>query len=43
MEGNGLIETALNNAFILSCDGSRKLVTKNLAPGINVNDENSWQ
>lgn len=39
MEGNGLIETALNNAFILSCDRSRKLVTKNIVPGIKVNDE----
>ena len=39
MDGTRLIETALNNAFILSCDGSRKLVTKNLAPGIKVNDE----
>lgn len=39
MEGTGLIETPLNNAFILSCDASRKLVTKNLVPGIKVNDE----
>lgn len=39
MENSGLKETALNNVFILYGDGSRKLVTKNLAPGIKVNDE----
>jgi len=38
-EDSVLKETALNNVFILSSDGSRKLVTKNLTPGIKVNDE----
>ena len=38
-EDSVIKETALNNVFILSGDGSKKLVTKNLAPGIKVNDE----
>jgi fibrillarin-like pre-rRNA processing protein len=39
MEDSGLKETALNNVFILYGDGSRKLLTKNLVPGMKVNDE----
>ncbi len=34
-----LIETGLDNAFILEQDGSEKLVTKNLTPGMQVYGE----
>ncbi len=39
MENIKLIETGLDNVFILEQDGSRRLVTKNLTPGIQVYGE----
>jgi fibrillarin-like pre-rRNA processing protein len=39
MEDIGLIETGLDNAFILELEGSKWLVTKNLTPGIQVYGE----
>ncbi len=39
MENVELIETCLDNVFILELDGSKKLVTKNLVPGIQVYGE----
>ncbi len=39
MEDFKLIETGLDNAFILEQEGSKRLVTKNLTPGIRVYGE----
>lgn len=39
MEDIELTETNLDNAFILEHEGSKRLVTKNLVPGINVYGE----
>lgn len=39
MEKIKLIETGLDNVFILEQEGSKKLVTKNLTPGIQVYGE----
>lgn len=39
MEDIELTETNLDNAFILELEGSKKLLTKNLVPGINVYGE----
>ena len=39
MEDIELTETNLDNAFILEQEGSKRLVTKNLVPGINVYGE----
>lgn len=39
MEKYGLMETALDNTFILSDEGRKKILTKNLVPGIKTNDE----
>ena len=39
MEKIDLIETGLDNSFIVISDGSKRLITKNLVPGIRVYDE----
>ncbi len=39
MEDIELIETGLDNVFILETDGTRRLVTRNLTPGIQVYGE----
>jgi len=39
MDKKDLIETGLDNSYIFISDGSKRLVTKNLVPGIRVYDE----
>ena len=39
MEKLELINTGLDNSFIVISDGSKRLITKNLVPGIRVYDE----
>ncbi|NJD52027.1 MAG: fibrillarin-like rRNA/tRNA 2'-O-methyltransferase [Candidatus Methanoperedens sp.] len=39
MEKSDLIETGLDNSFIFISDSSKRLITKNLVPGIRVYDE----
>lgn len=39
MEDIELIETGLDNVFILEQEGSKKLITKNLTPGMQVYGE----